>query len=172
MSIYTENNVVCMEVFMGRNVLQVAEFESSDDFGSLRDAESWLHHRGYSYGSTDVGTVIAISKKLDYPFSQKWCNFLNSNKKKIDGAIVSGNFRNGPVKVYLFDYSKQHRGLIQDWNFGIGLDKCTLDFRKRILEGRDKVKMTDIKNIAFDKQVLTGSIDSKLTLHLISQGIH
>lgn len=165
-----ENNKVCLIRFLGRNVRQAETFDySSEDWDAKNQAESWLKFRGYTFGSTDDGTLVAISAKEEYPFAQKWKNFSEAEKGKVSGAISSSDYRKGPVDVYLFEYSKSHKRYIQDIKFGAGLHKCTPEFRKRILEGRDKVRKADIKNIAYHKQIADGSVDSKLDLQLINQ---
>lgn len=58
-----------------------------------------------------MGIVLALFlfhiKKIEivkgeYNLPQKWKNFHHSDKEMVDGVMVSNDYRNGEVKIYLF----------------------------------------------------------------------
>ncbi|PTQ70387.1 hypothetical protein [Pseudomonas sp. GV071] len=73
-------------------------FSDQGDFEAWRAAQRWLMENGYSYGSTCVMHPVAVLKG-------EWCiaKWRNLTRKEIDelDGKVSGNFREGPVTVYL-----------------------------------------------------------------------
>lgn len=81
-------------------------FENTGDtFSGYYEACHWCSTHGYSYGSMDAGgrkNPIAIVKG-QYDLSQKWHNLSAVEKKYIDGVMESNNWRNGSVKILIFE---------------------------------------------------------------------
>jgi hypothetical protein len=100
---------VSRSVYLGRVVKVQKVFSFVKDelpFSSLYEAESWLRKKGYVYGSLCGDTLIAIRKGEDfshYDLPQKWKNFSDEDKVHCDGVLVSQDFRNNPVTVFLFN---------------------------------------------------------------------
>tara|TARA_R110002167_G_scaffold81296_5_gene222703 strand:- start:2037 stop:2345 length:309 start_codon:yes stop_codon:yes gene_type:complete len=88
--------------YLGREIKTQKEFKVSGTFKSLWAAEGWLKDNGYSYGSLCGDLPVAIKKKWDYEFPQKWKNFTAEEKGLIDGVMVSRDFREGSVSIILF----------------------------------------------------------------------
>lgn len=96
-------------VYLGRAVKIQKVFSFVKDelpFNSLHEAESWLLEQGYVYGSLCGDAPIAIRKGEDfshYDLPEKWKNFSDEDKAYCDGVLVSQDFRNSPVTVFLFN---------------------------------------------------------------------
>lgn len=92
-----------MEKYLGREVRLKKEFKSDGTFQSMYDAEKWLNNKDYSTGSSSATKPTAIMKGdyYDYGLPHKWKNFNKQEINSVHGAMV-GDFRNGPVTVYLF----------------------------------------------------------------------
>lgn len=90
----------------GRKVAAEMEFQNDgNDFSGYYESVDWCHAHGYNNGSMDAGArgnPIAIQKG-EYTLPWKWHNFEPSDKKLIDGVIISDNWRNGSVKVLIFE---------------------------------------------------------------------
>lgn len=89
---------------MGREIEKQLEFKVNGTFESMYAANKWLRENGFGYGSADAMNPTAISlgdyyKENNLP--HKWHNFDEEDKLKIAG-IMTGDTRNGPVKVILF----------------------------------------------------------------------
>lgn len=92
------------KLFNGQKIKEEKVFDATGDYAytALAAAKVWLKVNGYSYGSTCREEPIAIQKgKYDLP--QKWKNFDKIDKAICDGVITSYNWREGPVKVILFE---------------------------------------------------------------------
>lgn len=66
-------------------------------------AESWLKSQGYSSGSTTHGYQPVAIMKGEYLLPQKWHNFTREDKAMIDGVMISTDWREGEVKIILFE---------------------------------------------------------------------
>lgn len=73
-------------------------FTGAESFDAVNAAEKWLTKHGYSYGVMQQNAPIGIAKNTGR--ISKWYN-LGSDTHRLDGAIVSDDFRDGPVTVYL-----------------------------------------------------------------------
>jgi hypothetical protein len=97
---YTKHTV---EQEIGKTMTFSKTFTGANSFGAVHAAEEWLTEHGYSYGVMCSPAPIGIAKNAGY--ISKWYN-LGTDTHKLDGAIVSADFRDGPVTVYL-DYAPQ-----------------------------------------------------------------
>ena len=100
---------VSRSVYLGRvvKVQKVFSFVKEElPFSSLYESESWLREQGYVYGSLCGDAPIAVRKGEDfshYDLPEKWKNFSDEDKAYCDGVLVSQDFRNCPVTVFLFN---------------------------------------------------------------------
>lgn len=98
-----------MKKYLGREVLEEKSFKEDGTFQSMYAAQGWLHKNGYSYGSTSKGRTtcgplpVPIQKGKYYTFAQKWNNISKEERKNVDGVMISNDFREGSVIVYLFN---------------------------------------------------------------------
>lgn len=74
-------------------------FEGSSDFEALRAAETHLRARGFSYGSSERGAPTGVMYG-EFDIS-KWRNLSAEDRKSLDGAILAGDHRNGPVVIVI-----------------------------------------------------------------------
>jgi hypothetical protein len=88
--------------FMGRIVKEHITFLAEGTFESLYEAQGWLHTNGYSHGSLCRDMPVAIKDGL-YDLPQKWKNFDTEDEELIDGVMVSNDFREAQVEVYIFN---------------------------------------------------------------------
>ncbi len=88
---------------MKRIIIEQKEFKVPGTFQSMYAAQSWLHEKGYDYGSTSATEPTAIMKGnyYDYGLPHKMKNFTAREKAMVHG-IITGDMREGPVKVCLY----------------------------------------------------------------------
>ena len=90
---------------MKKTVSEV-KFTQTGEWKALRAAEKYANQNGYDFGSMDAPNPIALVKgnyyehELNLP--HKWHNMTPAQRNNIDG-IITGNFRNGPVWVTLYN---------------------------------------------------------------------
>lgn len=90
------------EKYLGRGVKEKIDFKKEGTFESLYAAQRWCTENGYSYGSLSRDQPVAIQKG-DYDLPQKWPNMSAEGRKHADGVMVSTDFREGPVTIYVFN---------------------------------------------------------------------
>lgn len=97
-----------LKLFNGRRVKEEKIFEANGTFGAFNNARYYLKENGYSYGSTCVSRQTAecmpvAIRKGEYDLPQKWHNFSREGKAACDGVMISDDFREGSVKMILFE---------------------------------------------------------------------
>jgi hypothetical protein len=99
--------------YLGRDIKKELSFKVDGTFESLYAAQRWLHENNYSYGSTSVsrstGQMLPVPIQVGkyYAFAQKWNNISKEERMTVDGVMVSNDFREGEVKVYLFNIDQK-----------------------------------------------------------------
>lgn len=89
-------NEIC-EV-LDKEVRLAGEFKSEETFGAYHEAEEYCKALGVSVGRMCHPLPTGLAKgEFDIA---KWKNLSAEDKTLLDGVIV-GDFREGPVKVYL-----------------------------------------------------------------------
>lgn len=94
--------------YLGRQVKEEHSFKVDGTFSSMYAANGWCSRNGYTYGSmckdrnTMQNNPVAL-RKGRYDLPEKWINFDEEEKESIDGVIVSNDFREGEVKIYIFN---------------------------------------------------------------------
>ena len=76
---------------------------SNEDFGNFFGACQYLFDNEYSHGSMSLGMPIPIKIGSYYNIPQKWYNLSEGQKKNVDGVMLSDDFRNGTVKILIFN---------------------------------------------------------------------
>lgn len=100
---------VVRSVYLGRDVKFKKVFSFVNDelpFYSLYESQHWLRNNGFVYGSLCGDAPIAIVKGEDfscYNLPEKWKNFSDEDKSLINGVLVSDDFRNAPVRLFVFN---------------------------------------------------------------------
>lgn len=88
--------------YLQQEVIEEKAFKVPGTWQSMWAAQAWLKDNGYNYGSScAVHKEIAITKG-EYDLPQKWKNFNKLEKSLVDGVMVSNDYREGEVKIYLF----------------------------------------------------------------------
>jgi|SRR5882757_10630747 len=101
------------KLWNGRRVKEEKEFNVEGTFQSYYAALSYLTENGYSHGSMSAGRrwekpgspPIPIQKG-EYDLPEKWHNLSKENKQLLDGIVISSDWREGLVKVILFEDKK------------------------------------------------------------------
>lgn len=94
--------------YKGRVIKEQLLFKVDGTFQSLYSAQRWCDENDYIYGSsckdrkTGGNCPIAI-KKGEYLLPQKWIHFDKEDKALVDGVIVSNDFREGEVIIFIFN---------------------------------------------------------------------
>lgn len=91
--------------FNGRGVIKKETFQVSGTFESMYAAERWLTENGYDCGSGSACNMPTALMKGDYyshDLPHKWKNFSPADKKRVHG-VMTGDMRDGPVTVYIFE---------------------------------------------------------------------
>lgn len=86
--------------FHGHEIESVEEISSSGTFASVNKAMQILKLRGYKIGSMSAYQPIGFAKGYDY--IAKWYNLNKSDIEKLDGVLVSNDFREGSVSIITF----------------------------------------------------------------------
>ena len=82
------------------NVIHERAFTAIGDFRAVRAAEAWCTGLGISFGAMQAGSPRGL---LVGNFSiEKWRNLSRAERDNLHGQMV-GDFRDGPVRVILFD---------------------------------------------------------------------
>lgn len=103
-----DETIVTRPVYLGREVTAQKVFSFVDKYvpyKSLYEAETWLRSQGYVYGLNSAAGLVAIQKGADfsyYGFPELWVDFSDEEKALVDGVMVSQDFSNAPVTVFLF----------------------------------------------------------------------
>lgn len=87
-----------LEADIGKELVLAQTFESEETFGAYNEAEEFCKSLGLSIGRMCAPMPTGI-KKGDFDIA-KWKNLSFSDKSLLDGGLI-GDFRNGPVAVYL-----------------------------------------------------------------------
>ena len=105
LNILVMNTVV--KLFLGRKVKEEHLFkkEKGVTFGAYYAACAFVKEKSWFYGSMDAGgrgNPIAIIKD-NYTLPEKWHNFSKSDKQRCDGVMISEDWREGDVKIIMFE---------------------------------------------------------------------
>lgn len=95
------------EKILGREVKETYTFKEKGTFQSMYAAQGWCSKNGYSYGSTSNNRLTGAKepvalRKGEYDLPQKWYNFSAIHKLWADGVMMSNDWREGEVKIYIF----------------------------------------------------------------------
>jgi hypothetical protein len=76
------------------------------EFGALYEAQDILEKDGYIFGLKNGNDPIPFCKTPlveGINFWPAWINLFKEDKDKLDGILVSSDFRNDSVKIIFFD---------------------------------------------------------------------
>lgn len=89
--------------FMGRVVKEHITFLAEGTFKSYYLASGWCREKGYGIGSMCGDMPIGITKG-EYNLTEKWRKMKSKERKILNGVMVSNDFREAQVEVYIFNY--------------------------------------------------------------------
>lgn len=95
-------NKQTIEKYLGRIVKEKYTFFAEGTFESFYMAQAWCAKHGYEEGSMCSPMPIGIMKG-EYTLPWKWKNLNKKERQMVDGVIVSNDFRNGQVEIYIFN---------------------------------------------------------------------
>lgn len=75
-------------------------FNEAGDFKAMYAAEAWCAENGISVGSSERGNPRCLMRG-DFAIA-KWRNLSAAERKECHG-VMTGDMRNGPVTVEMFD---------------------------------------------------------------------
>ena len=85
----------------GRRIQYAVYFKPSGTFSAITNARTWLKDQDYVIGSMcGNDEPIGFSKSVEYV--AKWMNISPIEWKKLDGVMISDDFREGGVKILFF----------------------------------------------------------------------
>lgn len=94
------------DIYLGRKILYMEKFPSTGTFEAIGAAESRLHDLGYEIGSMCRNEPIGFADGDKYHYVAKWYNIREEEKQKLDGVIISDDFREGSCEVLFFNPPK------------------------------------------------------------------
>ena len=83
------------------DIVHAVEFVPSGTFEANSNAERYLKEMGYKIGSMEGPNPIGFSDK--YNRISKWGNMTSEEHKKLDGAMISNDFREGATIIMWFN---------------------------------------------------------------------
>lgn len=81
-----------------KSIKFVKHFPATGTFEAWMAAKAFLEEHGYQVGSMQRAEPIGVAKDADY--ISKWRN-LGEDVRQLDGVLVSDDFREGGVTLYL-----------------------------------------------------------------------
>jgi hypothetical protein len=94
------------EIYLNRPVIWSREYKPAGTFEAFHQAQAFLGELGYTIGSMCLQDPIgfADSDKVDY--IAKWYNIEAADRAKLDGVIISDDFREGGCRILFFTTPK------------------------------------------------------------------
>lgn len=87
-----------------REIAEEQDFNSVGEWQAFQAAEIWVEERHYNRGPLmnyghPIGFVSVFRKDME--FVRQWGRLTKEQRASLDG-LMTGDFRNGPVKVVIF----------------------------------------------------------------------
>jgi hypothetical protein len=95
-----------MENYLGRDVIKKVNIKVEGTFASVSEAEDRLRKMGYIIGSMCSDEPIGFACKEKYDYIAKWRNIDPIDRKKVDGVMISNDWREGSVDIIWFSEPK------------------------------------------------------------------
>ena len=94
------------EMYLNRPVIWSREYKPAGTFEAIRLAEAFLHELGYKIGSMCLQDPIGFVDEDLYGYVAKWYNISAEDRAKLDGVIISDDFREGGCRIIFFSVPK------------------------------------------------------------------
>ena len=95
-----------MKNYLGREVVRHDNVKVEGTFASVSEAEKRLREMGYTIGSMCRDEPIGFACNEKYNYIAKWYNIDPSDRKKVDGVMISTDWREGSVDIIWFSEPK------------------------------------------------------------------
>lgn len=95
------------QTYLKREILQVETFRPRGTFGAYYKAYDRLKALGYTVGYMCGGEPIGFADSEKYDYIAKWINIPPHERIKVDGVMISDDFREGSVKLIFFNPPKK-----------------------------------------------------------------
>ncbi len=90
------------DIYLGREILHTETFPPAGTFKAYYAAEERLKELGYTVGSMCRDEPIGFADADKYGYVSKWYNIDREDKGKLDGVMVSNDFREGGATIVFF----------------------------------------------------------------------
>jgi hypothetical protein len=88
--------------YLGREIVRRDNVKVEGTFASVYEAEKRLRAMGYRIGSMCGDEPIGFADAEKYDYIAKWRNIDPSDRAKVDGVMISGDWREGSVEIIWF----------------------------------------------------------------------
>ena len=95
-----------MKNYLGRDVIKKVNIKVEGTFASVSEAEDRLRKMGYIIGSMCSDEPIGFACNEKYDYIAKWRNIDPIDRKKVDGVMISNDWREGSVDIIWFSEPK------------------------------------------------------------------
>jgi argonaute-like protein implicated in RNA metabolism and viral defense len=92
--------------YLGREIVRRDNVKVEGTFNSVYVAEDKLRKMGYVIGSMCGGEPIGFADADKYNYISKWRNMDREDQNKVDGVMISSDWREGSVEIIWFKEPK------------------------------------------------------------------
>jgi hypothetical protein len=92
--------------YLGREIVRRDNVKVEGTFASVSEAERRLREMGYTIGSMCSSEPIGFACNEKYDYIAKWRNIAPDERKKVDGVMISTDWREGSVEIIWFSEPK------------------------------------------------------------------
>ena len=92
--------------YLGREIVRRDNVKVEGTFASVSEAEDRLRKMGYTIGSMCSDEPIGFACNEKYDYIAKWRNIDPIDRKKVDGVMISNDWREGSVDIIWFSEPK------------------------------------------------------------------
>jgi hypothetical protein len=92
-----------ISTYLGRQIIRREKVAESGTFSSFYSAERKLKNMGYTLGSMCGSEPIGFANSKNYDYISKWRNIGMDERNKLDGVMISDDWRDGIVQIIWFN---------------------------------------------------------------------
>jgi hypothetical protein len=93
--------------YLGREITRRDNVKVEGTFASFYEAQKRLEEMGYAIGSMCGGEPIGFADEDKYDYISKWRNMDREDQGKLDGVMISSDWREGSVDIIWFVEPKE-----------------------------------------------------------------
>lgn len=94
------------EMYLNRPVIWSREYPASGTFSAYYAASGFLKELGYQVGSMCRNSPIGFADDEVCGYVAKWDNISIEDRVRLDGVIISDDFREGSCRILFFTTPK------------------------------------------------------------------